>query len=134
MKRIKTFTIQEVEDMIKPDLEGWDGQSYVNRIKQKGKEHNILVEGYNVYTRSLRYKTFMTKGYKCVCCGRVGTFYALEWVCGPENRAHFNLYASDGTLMTKDHIIPKSRGGKNRINNLQTMCEKCNIKKGNKVK
>lgn len=29
-------------------------------------------------------------------------------------------------LMTKDHIIPKSKGGANDISNYQTMCKRCN--------
>jgi len=36
-------------------------------------------------------------------------------------------------LMTIDHILPKSRGGGNNINNYQPMCQPCNSKKGNKV-
>lgn len=29
-------------------------------------------------------------------------------------------------LMTKDHVIPKSKGGANDISNYQTMCKRCN--------
>ena len=29
-------------------------------------------------------------------------------------------------LFTKDHITPRSKGGKNHISNYQTMCSKCN--------
>ena len=32
-----------------------------------------------------------------------------------------------------EHIIPKSRGGTNRIDNLTIACQKCNLKKGNKL-
>lgn len=47
---------------------------------------------------------------------------------------HFNLYAlkenGHEVLMTKDHIIPKCKGGGLSLSNLQTMCHKCNQKKG----
>ena len=47
---------------------------------------------------------------------------------------HMNRYALDSdnneVLMTKDHIIPASKGGKNHISNFQTMCTDCNFKKG----
>jgi hypothetical protein len=47
-----------------------------------------------------------------------------------DSRRHFNLYAADGTLMTKDHIIPKSKGGIDKVHNMQTMCYPCNKAKG----
>lgn len=47
------------------------------------------------------------------------------------------LYAVDQdgeeVMMTKDHIIPVSKGGKNTLENYQTMCRKCNVQKGNKL-
>ncbi len=50
---------------------------------------------------------------------------------------HFNLYGinenNEEILFTKDHIIPKSKGGGEHIDNFQTMCCKCNSKKGNKL-
>jgi 5-methylcytosine-specific restriction enzyme A len=50
---------------------------------------------------------------------------------------HLNLYhlSEDGkeTMMTIDHIIPKSKGGGNKISNLQTMCYDCNFAKGNTI-
>jgi 5-methylcytosine-specific restriction endonuclease McrA len=35
--------------------------------------------------------------------------------------------------MTRDHIQPKSKGGPETLENMQTMCTRCNGKKGNKV-
>jgi len=36
-------------------------------------------------------------------------------------------------MLTKDHILPVSLGGSDELDNLQTMCDKCNSKKGNKI-
>lgn len=35
--------------------------------------------------------------------------------------------------LTKDHIVPKSRGGGNDISNLQLLCQPCNILKGSRT-
>lgn len=38
-----------------------------------------------------------------------------------------------GDLLTLDHIIPKSRGGKDTWENLVAACVRCNIKKGSRT-
>ena len=35
--------------------------------------------------------------------------------------------------LTIDHVIPKSKGGTDRSNNLITLCERCNKRKGSKT-
>lgn len=62
----------------------------------------------------------------------------VEWGFVPVNeRYHFNLYAirEDGTeeMLTKDHIIPRSKGGRDCLENYQTMCRTCNCRKGNRL-
>lgn len=84
---------------------------------------------------SLRYMCFMQTA-KCTCCGIEGNIVFIEKF--PNDKyPHANLYhrRKDGSLMlmTKDHIIPKSKGGRNHINNLQTMCSACNETKGNRI-
>jgi 5-methylcytosine-specific restriction endonuclease McrA len=126
LERIKTFSIEEVEAMVKEDV-----KNNSCRHCDKNNNHSIIVEGYDVYTTSLRYKTFIEKGYKCVCCGRTGAYYVLEKSHGSNlKRAHFNLYSEDDVLMTKDHILPKKMGGADCIENMQTMCAICNSEKG----
>ena len=35
--------------------------------------------------------------------------------------------------MTKDHVIPKAKGGVDRLRNYQTLCFDCNKKKADKT-
>ena len=102
----------------------------------------IFVRGYNhiveVPMGSHRYQLFAEKGTKCVSCGIVGIYFALER--GQKDnpkRFHFNLYGRDKrgyeVMITKDHIVPRSKGGKNRLSNYQPMCYRCNQKKADKV-
>lgn len=42
-------------------------------------------------------------------------------------------YCGKRSDLTIDHVIPKSRGGKDTWENLTTACDKCNVKKGNRT-
>ena len=58
------------------------------------------------------------------------------------NKMRFSIYERDGYRCRKcgvsqrhapleiDHIIPIAKGGKSTYNNLQTLCHKCNVEKG----
>ena len=55
----------------------------------------------------------------------------------PKVKPHFNLYGledEEEVMFTKDHIIPKSKGGRTHISNMQTMCSNCNNAKGNRLR
>ena len=123
----KRYSIDEVFTLIGEDVLNTPHYSK----GQKNSENTIQVDGYDVYTHSLRYMTFYQKGCKCVACGKQGTHFTLDEGDGKDTRRHFNLRAEDGTLMTRDHILPKSKGGRDHINNMQTMCVDCNKAKGN---
>lgn len=108
-----------------------------NVLLKKSKQNaKVELDGDLIKGNSQRYQTFFTKGCKCVKCGIEGKYFAKE-KRENEKSCHLNLYAIDENgkevLMTKDHIIPKSKDGKDDISNYQTMCYKCNLEKGNNL-
>lgn len=100
---------------------------------------------FDVKVSSLRLELFR-QNPKCVGCHRVGSLWILE-AHRHKEPPHLNLYhvgeeecgewknlCKDGlVMMTKDHIIPRSKGGPTNLENLQTMCAICNGKKGDQL-
>lgn len=90
---------------------------------------------YSVKLTSARLRLFQ-QSLTCVGCKFVGSVFRLQLAEKDLLTIvpHINLYGiKDGKsiLFTKDHIIPKSKGGKNILSNYQTMCYECNFAKGN---
>lgn len=146
--RVGTFDLEEVLPYVftrkKRHQLRKKGISYKHKewIKASRKLYTVIIKGKEIEIAvtmgSHRYQLFAEKGVKCVMCGICGKFFALErgYKDNP-NRYHFNLYGEDEQgneiMITKDHIIPRSKGGKNRLTNYQPMCYSCNNKKSNKV-
>jgi 5-methylcytosine-specific restriction endonuclease McrA len=99
---------------------------------------------FKVKVSSLRLELFR-QNPKCVSCHRIGELWILE-AHHRNEPPHLNLYhvgeesqewkklSKDGlVMMTKDHIIPRSKGGPTTLENLQTMCAICNGRKGNQM-
>ncbi len=59
----------------------------------------------------MRYKVLRKDNFQCIACGRT---------------------TDDGIKLHIDHKIPYSLGGLTELNNLQTLCDQCNIGKSNK--
>jgi hypothetical protein len=60
---------------------------------------------------ALRFKVFKRDGFRCLACGR-----------SPATHLNIELHA--------DHIIAVANGGKTIFENLQTLCQDCNLGKG----
>jgi hypothetical protein len=87
------------------------------------------IENLEKYKDHRRLKVFYEKGIKCCECG----IEATKIVHGRDRRGniHIDICTDDYFPLTIDHILPKSKGGSNYINNLRTMCSDCNEKRGN---
>lgn len=99
-------------------IEDVENNNYENNKGTIKKKNNInklnkVVRKYRTVSLNTRVKVLSRDKFRCVFCGK-----------SP---------ATDiGTQLHVDHIIPFSKGGLNSIENLQTLCEKCNLGKSNK--
>lgn len=109
-----------------------------NICGKRGRDFAVVGENgvkYELKRKSLRYQVF-EKNIKCVDCGITGAYYLIQKNIDKNdgynvnNKYHANLYgineAGEEVLMTKDHIVRKREGGKDHVDNLQTMCCICN--------
>ena len=84
--------------------------------KEKERErdaHRLFVaQQRRLMTDSLRYDVMRRDGFRCQLCGTT---------------------AKDGYKLHVDHIIPVSKGGRTEMQNLRTLCERCNMGKGAKI-
>lgn len=101
------------------------------------KANRVKVQGYPVHLTSLRLRTFYYKGTVCKKCGLSANFFAVEHQ--PKSGSmypHLNMYGiteeGEEVLFTKDHIQSKKNGGRDVLDNMQTMCRPCNNSKGSK--
>jgi len=79
-------------------------------IERGSEQHRRRLERGRV-TDGIRFDVFRRDGFRCRVCG--------------EN-------ADSGAKLHVDHIKPVSKGGTSDIENLQTLCQACNMGKGNK--
>ncbi|MBI4447688.1 HNH endonuclease [Candidatus Woesearchaeota archaeon] len=64
--------------------------------------------------------------------GELQGYHIREYLLEKFNRQCVYCKKKDVPLEV-EHIIPKSRGGSNRVSNLTTSCKKCNLKKADKT-
>lgn len=118
----------------------------MDSITPDNRKRIVDFDGDGIKMDSQRYFLFKRDGCVCVTCGLEGTFFRKERDANfnhkqgnqtIEPRFHFNLYgineAGEEIMITKDHIIPKSKGGPDIMSNYQVMCYTCNQEKKNKI-
>lgn len=98
-----------------------------------GQYQNWNLCGVDAQVTPKRLRTFKDQ-LSCVCCGREGNVFLVERHRNDNSTQYLNLYsisASGMVLMTVDHILPDSMGGRYDSANFQTMCRLCNQAKQN---
>lgn len=112
-----------------------EGFEVLNIVKQKDR----LIRGREV-SRCSGHELFKKmynedRPLKCWHCNRVGSLFIVNK--GRNDHAsppNLDLFSTDGgivMLMTRDHIIPRSLGGGNMVENLRIGCSECNGARGN---
>lgn len=76
--------------------------------------HYVKPDSFKIKSEKLtNFNLFKRDNYTCQYCGRKVT------------------ELGNGETLTRDHIYPKDKGGKDRWENVTTACSSCNLKKGN---
>lgn len=113
--RLASFTIPEMQEIVSNAVSHKKNNFLWNNIKVSLKRIIILYE----------------IGFQCKHCNIQGTMFHLEKEL-TGNGYHLDLYSDDDTMMTIDHITPRSKGGPDNNKNKQCLCKVCNETKSNK--
>ena len=82
------------------------------REKNLPERQRFIAEQRRLMSAKLRYEVMQRDGFRCqLCCATAAEEYKLH----------------------VDHIIPVSKGGKTEMGNLRTLCERCNLGKGDRI-
>lgn len=108
-----------------------DGAKHLYSIaKEAGvKNLSVSVNGKTLNVTGLntvRFENLVTHTH-CVTCDRSLSYLRLE---DNGSEPHINGYSHDHVMMTRDHIVPRSAGGPDVMDNIQMMCSHCNKAKG----
>jgi 5-methylcytosine-specific restriction endonuclease McrA len=73
------------------------------------------------YPSIIRLNRFVSLPFKRVALSRVNVY---------KRDGHACVYCGSRDSLTLDHVIPRSRGGRDSWDNLVTACQRCNTEKG----
>ena len=99
----EVFSLEEVRGLLRESRKV---------AKDRGVRQAQIQRERALMTDSLRYDVLRRDNFTCQICGST---------------------ARDGVRLEVDHIVPVSRGGRTEMDNLQTLCERCNRGKLDKV-
>ena len=108
--------IEKLEEKLIPYLEKYfltnNEEELILKLSNDDLEDIKLIAETKIKVQTgIRWQVFKRDNWKCLSCGRS---------------------AKENIILHIDHIIPRSKGGNDNIDNYQTLCETCNIGKSNK--
>lgn len=86
--------------------------NFIKTVRQREEYMKSAKYQRSILSDSLRYDVLKRDNFTCQICGASSK--------------------NDGVKLEVDHIFPVSKGGKTEMNNLQTLCERCNRGKSDK--
>lgn len=90
---------------------------------EPGRKIRTVDESY-IYPSVIRLRSYIRIPYHRIVLSRRNVMKRDQHEC---------QYCGAHSDLTLDHVIPKSRGGKDRWENLVTACNRCNVRKGNRT-
>jgi 5-methylcytosine-specific restriction endonuclease McrA len=76
------------------------------------------------YPSIIRLNRFVNLPFKKVALSRVNIYKRDGYTC---------VYCGATESLTLDHVVPRSRGGRDSWDNLVTACQRCNTEKGDRT-
>lgn len=104
-----TICIECLIDLAAKHIPDFYIEDMANDIKAKERDNNIEKNNIKkIIPSNLRWEIWERDNFTCKICG-------------------------SKKYLEVDHIFPESKGGDTDLSNLQTLCKRCNGKKGNKI-
>lgn len=135
--RRAVFSVETVFSVLRlaPDHPRRQNRDRPTSVSGSAKCEYWNVDGIITTASPKRLATFQNS-LRCRGCGREGHLFTSEVQANNSQTHHpsLNLYCVEGDnliLMTVDHILPHSLGGRYDPSNFQTMCQPCNGAKQN---
>lgn len=111
----------------------------LDMIKKVSNNRKVTVLGQYVLPKKSRRLSMLEGGQLFCCkCGLEGKHWYIEKdLRDPSDHFSLQFYGFDKNgverMLTWDHIVPKSLGGNDSLNNGQIMCHPCNRDKSNDI-
>lgn len=130
LKRIRDRRLKDIEAVRRRDRNYYTANKCA--IRQRCKERNYQPRDPEHHRRVAVVCTERRRARKAE---NGGSFTVNEWqqLCGRYNNVCLccGCPASE-RLLTVDHVVPISKGGTSNIDNIQPLCQRCNLLKGTK--